>query len=841
MNNKKKLCFLVSLTASLFVSLPVFSQDDREASDKIAERLDEIIVVGTTPGSGLGIDVRKLPFAVQSASAAALQNSQSLDLSEFMNQQLSAVSINSAQNNPLQPDVQFRGFTASPLLGLAQGIAVYQNGVRINEPLGDAVNWDLLPESAVAGMDLISGANPLFGLNTLGGALAIRMKDGFGFTGQQAEVTTGSWGRRLGTLESGGNAGNWSYYVNLSRFQEEGWRQLSASNATNVYANLGWRQDELSALNLHLQRGDSELRGNGAAPVGLLALQRDAVFTAPDITENALWMATLEGSHFLTPTLQIAGSAFRRDNNTDAFNGDASEFEACTYAGGALSLLEEPDAIEDALEDELGIDLDDICQGGNSAITGFAALEALIAERARLAGLDAELFELEDVAADLSGTGIISDEAINNISTRRQESQGFDAKLIALDELFGRANQLTTGVSYFDGRTTFDSALELSGLDPLTRSTWGLGTGAFLDTAATQVDTRTTTASAFFSNTHDVNEQLALTVAGRYNDSRVTLRDRSGVRPELNGRHRFQRFNPSLGLTFMLTEDDNLYGSLSESNRIPTPIELACNEGVFEVARRYAIERGDDPDDIEFECRLPNAFLADPPLDDVVTRSAEIGARGAWGDMDYRVGLYHAVNRDDILFQTTGRATGLFANVDKTRRLGLESSLSGSIEQLRWYASYSYIRATFEQDFQVLSPNHPDADADGAIAVSRGDRLPGIPENLLKFGGDYDLATGLSTGAELVYNSAQWLRGDESNALDTVDGFAVLNLHASYAWSQTLTVFMRVSNVFDTRYESFGLLGEDPTELLSELTDTRPLFLGAGAPRAGWLGIRLRI
>ncbi|MEK7259859.1 MAG: TonB-dependent receptor [Pseudomonadota bacterium] len=773
MKNKKQLRFFASLTVSMVASHPVYSQ-----SATTAEGLDEIIVVGTTPGNGLGVDVRKLPFAVQSASAAALQNSQSLDLSEFMNQQLSAVSINSAQNNPLQPDVQFRGFTASPLLGLAQGVAVYQNGVRINEPLGDAVNWDLLPESAVAGMDLISGANPLFGLNTLGGALAIRMKDGFGFTGHEAEVTTGSWGRRLGTLESGGNAGSWSYYVNLSRFQEEGWRQLSASDATNLYANLGWRQDELSALNLHLQKGDSELRGNGAAPVGLLALQRDAVFTAPDVTANDLRMVTLEGSHFLTPTLQIAGSAFRRDNNTDAFNGDASEFE---------------------------------------------------------------LSELEEMADDLSGTGIISDEAINNISTRRQESRGFDVKLIALDELFGRANQLTAGLSYFDGRTGFDSALELSELDPLTRSTWGLGTGTFLDTAATQVDTRTTTASLFFSNTHDLSAQLALTVAGRYNDSRVTLRDRSGMRPELNGRHRFQRFNPSLGLTFMLTEDDNLYGSLSESNRIPTPIELACNEGVFEVARRFAIERGDDPDDIEFECRLPNAFLADPPLDDVVTRSAEIGVRGAWADMDYRVGLYHAVNRDDILFQTTGRATGLFANVDKTRRLGFESSLNGTLEQLRWYASYSYIRATFEQDFEVLSPNHPDADADGVIAVSRGDRLPGIPEHLLKLGGDYDLAPGLSAGAELVYNSAQWLRGDESNALDTVDGFAVLNLHASYAWSQTLTVFMRVSNVFDTDYESFGLLGEDPTELLSELTDARPLFLGAGAPRAGWLGIRLRL
>lgn len=835
MSNKIKRSVLVGLIGALLPSLLISSLV------RAADALDEIIVVGTTPGSGLGLDVRKLPFAVQSTSAAALQNSQSLDLSEFMNQQLSAVNINSAQNNPLQPDVQFRGFTASPLLGLAQGIAVYQNGVRINEPLGDAVNWDLLPESAVAGMDLISGANPLYGLNTLGGALAIRMKDGFSFPGREAEVTAGSWGRLLGTLESGGNDGRWSYYANLSRFEEEGWRQLSDSDAMNFYGNLGWREGDISAVNLHLQHGNSELRGNGAAPVGLLAQQRDAVFTAPDITANDLWMATLEGSHLVSSMLQIAGSAFRRENDTDAFNGDASEFEACTYAGGAMSLLEEPDAIEDALADELGIALDDICEGADAGIRGFADLDALIGQRAMAAGLNPEKYELEDVAGDLSGNGRISDEAINNISTRRQQSQGFDTKLIALNDLFGRGNQFTGGVSYFEGNTEFDSVLELSGLDPVTRSTWGLGTGTFLDTAATRVDTQTTTASLFFTNTHDLTPQLTLTLAGRYNDSRVTLQDRSGVRPELNGRHRFQRFNPSLGATFMLTEQVNLYGSLSESNRIPTPIELACNEGVFEVAQRFAIERGDDPDDIEFECRLPNAFLADPPLDDVVTRSAEIGARGDWHSIDYRVGMYHAVNRDDILFQTTGRATGLFANVDKTRRLGFESALSGSLEQLRWYASYSYTRATFEQDFQVLSPNHPEADENGVIAVSRGDRLPGIPDSLFKLGGDYDFAPGLSAGTELVFNSEQWVRGDESNALDTVDGFTVLNLHASYAWSEALTVFLRVSNVFDSTYENFGLLGEDPTELLSGLTDARPLFLGAGAPRAAWMGVRVRL
>src|SRR5690606_18413398 len=143
-----------------------------------AEPVEEIVIIGIAPGSAIGQSAKRLPFAVKSTNFARLQNSQSLDLTDYMNSELGSVSINSAQNNPLQPDLQFRGFTASPLLGLPQGIAVYQDGVRMNEPLGDAVNWDLLPESAVHSMHLISGADPLFGLNTLGAAIDLSMKNG---------------------------------------------------------------------------------------------------------------------------------------------------------------------------------------------------------------------------------------------------------------------------------------------------------------------------------------------------------------------------------------------------------------------------------------------------------------------------------------------------------------------------------------------------------------------------------------------------------------------------------------------------------------------------------------
>lgn len=817
------------LTASL-LALPALAQ----------ETIEEIEIIGVAPGSAIGQNANNLPFAVKSTTWLDLQDSQSLDLTDYLNARTSGVSINSAQNNPLQPDLQYRGFTSSPLLGLPQGIAVYQNGVRVNEPLGDAVNWDLLPESAIYSMDLMSGANPVFGLNTMGAALAIEMKHGFNFTGTQFEAQTGSWGRTTGTIESGGNnGGDWGYYVNATLFDEDGWRDLSASEAANFYGALSWRNNDVSSLDLSYQQGDSELIGNGPLPVGMLPIDRAAVFTAPDITENDLQALTLEGTHFLTETFQLSGNLFRRKNTTGSFNGDGSEFELCEFSGGSQALFEEADDLEDALEDELDIELDAICQGENEDIAGFDDLEALIAEAALAAGLDPEDFELEDASGEIYGSGVLSDEAINNISRREQLSRGFTLQGALLEPLGGMPNQLVFGTSWFDGEATFRSITELAYLDPVTRSTEGLGTGSFFAEGETNVATSSETFSLYFVNTLDLSDQLTAILAGRWNDTDIRLRDLSGERPELNGDHSFSRFNPSVGFTFDVFEDTNIYASYSESNRVPTPIELACNEGVFELARRYAIEAGEDPDDIEFECRLPNAFLADPPLEDVVTKSVEFGIRGMTGSVNYNVGYFSAANHDDILFQTTGRATGLFANVDETRRQGIEVALAGNLEGLDWYVNWTRLKATFEDDFMVLSPNHPGANEEGELAVQSGDRLPGLPENVVKLGGDYRLTNNFSIGAELLYNSEQVVRGDESNELPKIDGHALVNLRAGYRFGDNFSLYARVTNAFDTDYENFGLLGEDPGEIL-ELDDDRPLFAGVGAPRGAWIGARYR-
>ena len=191
---------------------------------------EPVEVVGTTPLAGIGVPRLHLPANVTSLDDRRLEEIESLNIAEQLQRQAPAVTVNEIQGNPYQVDLNYRGFTASPLLGTPQGLSVYVDGVRVNEPFGDTVNWGLIPHSAIAGIDLIPGSNPAFGLNTLGGALAIRTKSGFSHPGGKVELSGGSFGRSNTELEYGGNNGTIGGYVASDWFREDGWRDYSPSD-----------------------------------------------------------------------------------------------------------------------------------------------------------------------------------------------------------------------------------------------------------------------------------------------------------------------------------------------------------------------------------------------------------------------------------------------------------------------------------------------------------------------------------------------------------------------------------------------------------------------------------
>lgn len=730
------------------------------------EPVEVVEVIGRTP---LGADIAADQIAanVQRVTAAEIASQHALDLTQFMQRNLGSVLVNEAQNNPLQPDLQYRGFVGSPLLGLPQGIAVYQDGVRLNEPFGDTVSWALLPDSAIDSMVLMPGSNPLFGLNALGGAISIRTKDGFAHAGTEAEIFGGSFGRLGLSASTGGSGENFGYFATAEYLEEDGWRDFSPTEAVQLFGKLSW---ELPATRIDLGLGlaETDLIGNGPAPVQLLALDREAVFTRPDITENELALANLSVEHRVSDTFTLTGNVYLRSSDIASLNGDDSEYEACENDPGFL--CEEEDDVQEVVLDADGM-----------PVVADAALEG---------------------------------GAINRTDTA-QDGAGFGLQGSWRTELGGRENLFLAGLAYDDSSIAFNASTELGALDATRFAVPG---GVFVGDSFTRLDADNSNFGVYVSNTLALRDRISLTVSGRFNETEVTLRDRLGT--ALNGDHSFDRFNFAIGLTARLADQISIYAGFDQSSRAPSPVELTCADE-------------DDP------CRLPNAFLADPPLEQVVAETYEFGVRGLAQSTEWHAGFFRTTSRDDILFISAGALTGqgFFDNVGRTRRDGIELNLSGGEEgSFRWFANYTILDATFREYLTFPSPNNPAA-FEGEVFVRPGDRLPLIPDQLLKAGFERDVGDRVAIGADVNASSDFHFRGDEGNDFAESGGTATLNLWASLRVADNVTVFLKVDNALDREFETFGQFGE-PDEVLGDEFDD-PRFLSPAAPRAAWIGVRV--
>ena len=156
--------------------------------------LPEVEVIGATPLLGTGVPQGSVPAASSVLTPQDINRTGIPSLTDALTSELPSVHLDDLSGNPFQPDLLFRGFTASPVEGETEGLAVYVNGARFNTPFGDTVNWDLLPSNAIQRVN-VEGGNPVFGLNALGGSVVVRMKDGFDDQGGEFIAYGGSYGR----------------------------------------------------------------------------------------------------------------------------------------------------------------------------------------------------------------------------------------------------------------------------------------------------------------------------------------------------------------------------------------------------------------------------------------------------------------------------------------------------------------------------------------------------------------------------------------------------------------------------------------------------------------------
>jgi iron complex outermembrane recepter protein len=477
-----------------------------------------------TPEPGV-IDRDKVPSTTQTLTPQDFDPSKSVSVPDALNRTVPSVSINDTAVNPFQPDVQFRGFLASPTVGTPQGLAIYQNGVRINEAFGDTVNWDLIPERAIRRLDVFT-SNPIFGLNAIGGAMSIEMKNGFNYNGREIEGIIGSFGRRAVGAQFGAQKDNVAFYAAADAINDNGWRQRSPSELRRIYTDVGIRSDD-AEFHLNFTGASNRFGALASTPIELLNRSWSAIYTSPQIYQNQLAFLNATGSYRLSDTWTVKGNAYIRSFRQQHLDGNTSDAQPCNPGPGLLCFGDPTTP----LLDQNGAQVPNILGG---AIAG-------------------SLDRTRTVAQTIGGT----------------------VQAASSDKLFGRDNQFVVGMSLDHGNVRFNASSELGTIG---NDLFVTGTGVILGGEVAPVDlkTRNTYYGFYATDTIDLTSRLSVTAGGRFNLAQIRLEDQLGT--DLNGSHQFSRFNPVIGATYKLTPNATVYAGYSEANRAPTPVELACSD-----------------------------------------------------------------------------------------------------------------------------------------------------------------------------------------------------------------------------------------------------------------------
>lgn len=815
-------------TQSVVVDVKSGSPLTRAVTLALAPQAAKISVVEATPLPGTDLPLDEIPAPVQTVNARDIDQSGSLDLSELLSRRLSAVHINQNQENPFQPDVNYRGYTASPLLGTPEGISVYMDGVRQNQPFGDIVAWDLIPKIAISEVALIPGSNPLFGLNTLGGALSIDTKDGYSAPGTMLSVNGGSFGRRAGEFEHGGsNSKGLSWYVAGNLFKEDGWRQFSSSEVRQAFAKLGYQHSKTS-IHIGLGYADNFLTGNGLQDTRFLAQHYSSVNSIPDITWNHSPSVNLSIRHNATNNLTFSGTAYFRYIRADTTNGDLNS-----------------DSFDESLYNLSAADIAALTAAGYKGFptTGNATTEPFPFWRCIAQGL-----QLSEPIEKCNGI-------ITN-TYNKQNNYGLSGQTSWLVS----HNRITAGMAWDRGSTIFQQGTQFAYLNPdrLTFTPINVFEDGSTNADGVPVDTRVNlhginnTFSIYGSDTLTFGK-LAFTVSGRYNHTSINNVDRLPVvtddsRGSLTGFNSFDRFNPSVGVTYGFSHLASAYFSYSEANRAPTSIELGCA----------------DPTQ---PCNLPNALVGDPPLKQVVTRTFEAGLRGGTEKLRWSAGWFRGQNYNDLLFVASEQTGfGYFTNFGKTRRQGTEISISDRVGKFTLGGNYTFLDATYQSpqtiDGGSNSTNDGGLGMDGNIALQPGDQIPQIPRNLLKAYVEYQPTSKISVDLDFDAVGRSFARGNENN-LDKPDGvyylgqgfspgYGVVNLGGHYQIQKRVQLFVQINNLFNHRYYTAAQLGPSPYDnggnfisrpfpsVDGEFPIRTTTFFAPGAPIGAWGGIRVR-
>jgi outer membrane receptor protein involved in Fe transport len=754
--------------------------NDQRATRSV-RAIPTVMVYPTTPLAGGDIEADKTPASVTVVDANQIKQTGSLNISDALVKYVPGIIVNEVAGNPFQPDVQYRGFVASPVSGTPQGLAVYQNGVRINEAFGDTVNWDLIPTAAIKSVTVVTN-NPAFGLNALGGAVNVQMKDGFSYHGAEIDTMGGSFGRIQSSAQWGKQVDDFAVYGALEGLHDDGFRNFSASNVRRFYGDIGARNDQ-AEFHLNMGAADNDFGAAATVPVELLQQYWGATYTTPQTSANTVGYANLTGKVEVSPTWTLDGIAHVRVFDQKTQDGNPTGTQPCT-ANPAL-----------------------LCFGdGSTPANGLNG---------------AQLSNPFDPSAVLGE---------NDRTTTHTTTTGVSLQATNTDQILGHNNHFVIGGSFDRSVTDFTASAELGtiGLDYVVS-----GSGIFLGPSGSPVSIGPISLRAtnqytglYALDTFDVTKAFAITAGGRFNVANINMQDQIGT--ALNGSDTYTRFNPIIGGTYKITSGLTAYAGYSEANRAPTPLELGCADPANPcIIASFLVS---DPPLKQVVSHTVEAGLRG-------TGDLSIGTLG------WKLGAFRATNSDDILAIPSPvlQGFGYFQNVGSTRRQGIEAEVNLKSDKMQASASYTFVDARFLDALQVGS-NSPFADANGNIQILPGNQIPAIPRNRLKANIDYAVADVFKVGGDAIFVSSQYFVGDESNQFMKLPSYAVFNLHASYQLSKTVQFYARVDNIFDNRYATYGTFfdtGALPNFANGGAAFTDPRSLSPARPRAFYTGMKV--
>ncbi len=702
-----------------------------------------LVVYPTTPIPGSGIDIDKVPASVNVIDVNQIERVRSQNIADVLQRYALGIVVNEVTGNPFQPNVEFRGFVASPVAGTPQGLAVYQNGVRINEAFGDTVNWDLIPTAAIRSIAVVTN-NPAFGLNALGGAVNVQMENGFNYHGIEIDTMGGSFGRIQSSAQWGKQVDDFSVYGALEGLHDDGFRNFSASSVRRFYGDIGHKND-ISEFHVNMGAADNHFGATNTVPIELLQQYYGATYTTPQTSTHRVGYANLTGKVEATPAWTIEGLAYVRVFDQKTLDGNPTGTRPCAAAPTFLCFRDDSTP----------------ANGLNGA----------------------QLANPFDPGAVLGE---------NDRTTTRSTTTGVSLQATNSDQLFGHNNKFVIGGSFDSSVTRFSAGGELGTIG----SNFVVsGSGIFLGQSGAPVSIgpvalRTTNqySGLYALDTLDVTNALSITAGGRFNAARITLEDQIGS--ALNGNETFNRFNPIIGGTYKIIPELTAYAGYSEANRAPTPLELGCADPAHPcIIAAFLIS---DPPLKQIVSRTVEAGLRG-------RKDLSIGTLG------WKLGVFRANNTDDILAIPSPvlQGFGYFQNVGSTRRQGIEAEVTLRSTTLQLYASYALVDARFLDALQVGS-NSPFADVNGNVQILPGNRIPAIPRNRIKASIDYSVTDAFKIGGDALVVSNQYFVGDESNQAQRLPSYAVFNLRASYQINKTFQIYARTDNIFDNRYATYG-------------------------------------